>query len=179
MADRLSPVQRSRNMARIRGADTRPERALRSALHRLGFRYRLHQSDLPGRPDLVLRRYSAVIFVHGCFWHRHPGCPFATVPKTRPEFWERKLNTNVIRDRKQIDALRRQHWRVMVVWECALRRGALDSTMRSVGRWLKGNSGFREAASRAGMKARLPRAKKHEDHANKNAFASLPSCTPT
>ena len=156
MADRLSPVQRSRNMARIKGADTRPERALRGALHRAGFRYRLHQADLAGRPDLVLRRYSAVIFVHGCFWHRHPGCPFATVPKTRFEFWERKLNANVIRDKMQVDSLRRQHWRVMVVWECAVRRETFDSTVSAVVRWLKGNAGYQEAsAGRARTKARL------------------------
>src|SRR5438105_8623540 len=121
MADRLTPTQRSRNMARIRGANTTPERVLRAGLHRAGLRFRLYRRDLPGRPDIVLRRFSAVIFVHGCFWHRHPRCRYAVMPKTQLRFWAEKLENNRARDRRQIKLLLGTGWRVLVVWECALR----------------------------------------------------------
>lgn len=118
MADVLSPEQRHRNMSRIRGRDTTPERTVRSALHRLGYRFRLHRPDLPGRPDIVLPRFSAVIFVHGCFWHRHPGCRYSTTPSTRASFWQHKFDQNVARDRRNLAALREIGWRVLCVWEC-------------------------------------------------------------
>lgn len=120
MTDTLTPSQRSRLMARVVGKDTKPEWILRSALHRLSFRYRLGGCGLPGRPDLVLRRYHAVVFVHGCFWHRHADCKRATLPRTNAAFWTEKLERNVARDQTAIDALKALGWRVLVVWECDL-----------------------------------------------------------
>jgi DNA mismatch endonuclease (patch repair protein) len=120
MADNLAPEQRSWNMSRIRGKDTGPEMHLRSLLHRAGFRYRLHQPSLPGKPDLVLPRYRTVIFVHGCYWHRHSGCRNATTPSTRKEFWLAKFRATVKRDARALENLTIQGWRVMTVWECEL-----------------------------------------------------------
>ncbi len=105
-------------MSRIRGKDTAPELMVRSLLHRLGYRFRLHRRDLPGHPDLVLPKYRAVIFVHGCYWHRHKGCQFAYTPKTRTEFWQRKFDENIKRDKNSAKALRKAGWRVLIVWEC-------------------------------------------------------------
>lgn len=105
-------------MSRIRGRDTTPERAVRSVLHRMGYRFRLHRPDLPGRPDIVLPRHRTVVLVHGCFWHRHPGCRFAYTPKSRQGFWLAKFASSVERDRRQRRELRRLGWRVVVVWEC-------------------------------------------------------------
>lgn len=121
MADVLSPEQRRRNMSRIRGRDTEPERVVRSMLHRMGYRFRLHRRDLPGRPDIVLPRLWSVIFVHGCFWHRHPGCRYTTTPKTRAEFWQKKFDENVERDRRNVAALRKAGWQVLCLWECEIR----------------------------------------------------------
>lgn len=119
--DRLSREHRSWNMSRIRGKDTGPERAVRSLLHRMGFRFRLHSRSLPGRPDVVLPKHESVVLVHGCFWHRHSGCRFAYTPKSRPGFWARKFEDNVARDHRNMEALKGQGWRVLVVWECELR----------------------------------------------------------
>jgi DNA mismatch endonuclease (patch repair protein) len=105
-------------MSRIRGKDTKPERVVRSLLHREGFRFRLHVRELPGRPDIVLPRHRAVVFVHGCFWHRHPGCPRAFTPSSNVEFWQKKLAANPPRDAANEKALRETGWRVVVVWEC-------------------------------------------------------------
>lgn len=116
--DRLTTEQRSWNMSRIRGKDTSPERAVRSVLHRLGYRFRLHSRSLPGRPDLVLPKYGTVVLVHGCFWHRHARCPFAYTPQTREQFWSEKFDANVARDRRVARTLRSLGWRVLVVWEC-------------------------------------------------------------
>ena len=107
MADRISPEHRSWNMSRIRGKDTGPELSLRSLLHRAGFRYRLHDTTLPGKPDLVLPRYRTVIFVHGCYWHRHSGCKYAATPRTRTDFWLAKFQGTVERDRRTAEALAR------------------------------------------------------------------------
>jgi DNA mismatch endonuclease (patch repair protein) len=119
--DILSREKRSWNMSRIRGRDTTPEKRVRSLLHRLGYRFRLHRHDLPGKPDIVLPRFRTVIFVHGCFWHRHPRCRYAYVPKTRTEFWVGKFAANVRRDRQCQRTLRKLGWHVLVVWECQLR----------------------------------------------------------
>ena len=105
-------------MSRIRGKDTKPELRVRSQLHRMGYRFRLHRKDLPGRPDIVLPKYDTVIFVHGCFWHRHKGCRFAYTPKTRVEFWQTKFDLNVRRDRRNEAALRKRGWRIIRIWEC-------------------------------------------------------------
>lgn len=119
--DRISKEHRSWNMSRIPGADTQPEKAVRSVLHRLGYRFRLRSKVLPGRPDIVLHKWSTVVFVHGCFWHRHKGCRFAYSPKSREEFWRAKFEENVSRDQRTTRALRRAGWRVIVVWECQLK----------------------------------------------------------
>ena len=111
-------------MSRIKGRDTAPELKLRSLLHRAGFRFRLHVRDLPGKPDIVLPKYRAAIFVHGCFWHRHKGCRNATKPSTRTEFWQDKFDGNVERDRRNRAALEEAGWTVITVWECELKADA-------------------------------------------------------
>jgi len=120
MVDFLSPSERSERMSRIRSADTSPELALRKALHGLGFRFRLHRKDLPGKPDIVLPRHKAVVFVHGCFWHRHVGCKVASIPKSNTQFWVEKFDRNVARDSQAQELLKAQGWKVIVVWECEL-----------------------------------------------------------
>ncbi|WP_064701333.1 very short patch repair endonuclease [Halomonas caseinilytica] len=119
--DIVDAKTRSRMMSAIRGKNTSPELAVRRYLHARGFRYRLHRRDLPGNPDLVLPKYRLVIFVHGCFWHRHEGCFYATSPATRKDFWRRKLDGNVERDRRQQAELIEASWRVLVIWECGLK----------------------------------------------------------
>jgi DNA mismatch endonuclease (patch repair protein) len=116
------PISRSENMRRIRSKDTKPELLLRRALHRLGLRYRLHVKGLPGRPDIVFPRARIAVFVHGCFWHRHPGCREASSPRSRSEYWEPKLDRNVVRDLKHRDDLEELRFRVMVLWECDIER---------------------------------------------------------
>ena len=116
--DTLSPSRRSWNMSQIKCRNTAPELKVRSALHRAGFRFRLHRRDLPGTPDIVLPRYRTVIFVHGCFWHRHEGCKFAYTPKSRTEFWEEKFSRNMERDRRKILQLQQAGWNVEIIWEC-------------------------------------------------------------
>lgn len=116
--DRVPQETRSALMARIRHKDTKPEMKVRRLAHRLGFRFRLHRPDLPGKPDLVFPSRRAAILVHGCFWHQHEGCRKATIPRTRQDFWEAKLGRNVERDRATEAALRKLGWRVLVVWEC-------------------------------------------------------------
>lgn len=121
MTDVLTPEQRSFNMSRIRYRDTRPEMIVRSLVHRLGYRYRLHKSDLPGKPDLVLVRHKKIIDVHGCFFHMH-NCKYGTVtPATNADFWQRKRTSNMERDQRNQRILRRDGWRVMIVWECETR----------------------------------------------------------
>jgi DNA mismatch endonuclease (patch repair protein) len=120
MPDVVDRTTRSRMMAGIRGVDTRPEIAVRHGLHRRGFRYRLHSPALPGKPDIVLSRHRAVIFIHGCFWHRHD-CHLFKWPSSRPEFWRTKINRNHQKDAETEKALLREGWRVFTVWECALK----------------------------------------------------------
>jgi len=122
MRDRLSKERRSWNMSRIRGKNTTPEKRVRSLLHRLGFRFRLHGKKLPGKPDIVLAKHRTVIFVHGCFWHRHRGCRNCTTPTKNRAFWVKKLNGNAARDKIHQRALRKLGWRSFVVWECATER---------------------------------------------------------
>jgi len=121
MADRISKEKRSRNMSRIKSGDTKPELAVRKALHAHGLRFRLHRKDLPGTPDIVLPKHSTVIFVHGCFWHRHKGCRFAYTPKSRMEFWQAKFDSNIERDRRVAQKLSDAGWRVLIIWECETR----------------------------------------------------------
>jgi DNA mismatch endonuclease (patch repair protein) len=127
-------------MSRIKGTNTRPETELRKALHRLGLRFRLHDRDLPGRPDIVLSRWKAVIFVHGCFWHQHQGCRYATMPATRPEFWSAKFEANKARDERSLTELKALGWRTAIVWECALRRGGDSNAAANLAEWLATDS---------------------------------------
>lgn len=120
MVDVLTPEQRQLNMSRIKGKDTKPEMLIRRGLHARGLRYRLHDRALPGRPDLVFRKYKAAVFIHGCFWHAH-GCAMSKLPATRQDFWETKLSANAARDLKAVEALLADGWRVLIIWECALR----------------------------------------------------------
>jgi DNA mismatch endonuclease (patch repair protein) len=125
-------------MRAVRRRDTSPELAVRRALHARGFRFRLDDGRLPGRPDIVLKRYRAAVFVQGCFWHRHEGCPKATTPDARREFWLEKFERNVKRDRAARDALMADGWRVAWVWECTLRSQRFEETIEAVDQWLLG-----------------------------------------
>lgn len=120
--DVVSPEKRSEMMSGIKGRNTRPEMQVRAYLHGAGFRFRLHRKDLPGSPDIVLPKHRVVIFVHGCFWHRHAGCRYATTPTTRQEFWQTKFASNVERDGRKQASLLEAGWRVATVWECGLRQ---------------------------------------------------------
>lgn len=138
-ADTVSAAVRSRMMAAVKGKNTKPELAIRSALHRRGFRFRLHRKDLPGKPDLVFPGRNAVIFVHGCFWHGHD-CHLFRWPKSRQDFWREKISRNVERDRNQHEALADAGWRIGTVWECALKgktRLPFDSVVDQCAMWLK------------------------------------------
>lgn len=123
--DIFNKAKRSDIMSRVRSANTIPEIRVRKILHRLEYRFRLHRRDLPGTPDIVLPAYDVVILVHGCFWHRHDGCRDASTPNTRISFWKDKFAENVTRDRNKIAALRTLGWKVLIVWECELRKEAL------------------------------------------------------
>lgn len=116
----IDPI-RSKIMRSVRRANTKPEIAVRRSLHALGFRFRLHRNDLPGTPDLVLPKYRIVVFVHGCFWHRHKGCSKATFPKTRTKFWTTKFRQNVARDQRNVEQLEQAGWLVLTIWECETR----------------------------------------------------------
>lgn len=131
--DHLTQQARSANMAKVKGVDTRPELAVRRVLHALGYRFRLHRRDLPGRPDIVLPKFRTVIFVHGCFWHRHRGCKRTTTPHTRTDFWQTKFARTVERDLKQREQLEGAGWRVVTLWECATGdREALATTLKAI-----------------------------------------------
>lgn len=138
MADILSQEQRSVLMSKVRSSDTKPEWILRCALHRLGFRYKLKNKDLPGNPDLVLPKFRAVVFVHGCFWHRHASCRDASMPKTNQSFWAKKFSENVERDTKNAEALSQQGWKVILVWECELVNKTIE-TIEKVAHDIRGS----------------------------------------
>jgi DNA mismatch endonuclease (patch repair protein) len=129
--DIWSKKKRSQVMSKIGGKNTKPELILRSALFRLGYRFRLHSKNLPGKPDIILSKYKTVIFVHGCFWHYHKNCPEGRIPTSNPRYWEEKLNKNVSRDKKTIRALQKAGWLVLVVWECDLEK-QFDGTMKRI-----------------------------------------------
>lgn len=144
MTDVVDVATRSRMMAGIQGKNTKPEILIRKALHARGFRFRLHVKDLPGKPDLVLPKYRALIFVHGCFWHGH-GCRYFKLPQTRPEFWLEKIGKNQRRDSLQEEALIAMGWRVLVVWECAVRSMRKDKSsllVDLIASWLKNGSKY-------------------------------------
>ena len=118
--------QRSRNMSAIKSKNTKPEIAVRKLLYSMGYRFRLHRKDLPGSPDIVLPKYKTVIFVHGCFWHRHENCKYASTPKTRQEFWEAKFRDNINRDKLNQENLSSKGWKIIVVWECEIKDKDFD-----------------------------------------------------
>jgi DNA mismatch endonuclease (patch repair protein) len=144
MVDIVDKATRSRMMSGIRGRNTQPELTLRRALHRRGFRYRLHVAGLPGRPDIVFPRFRAVIQVHGCFWHRHAGCRFCTTPASNSPFWNEKFSRTVERDRITTNQLLKAGWRVAIVWECALDDDGVNAVTKVLSTWLKGRKIFVE-----------------------------------
>ena len=129
MTDRIAPEHRSWNMSRIKGKDTKIEVKVRSWLFSKGFRFRKNDRRYPGTPDIVLPKYKTVIFINGCFWHRHEGCRYATTPKTRTEFWQEKFDRNVVNDRKHKEELETMGWRVITLWECELKKNSFEDTM--------------------------------------------------
>lgn len=135
--DDKTPEQRSINMSHIRSKDTKPEEIVRKYLFARGFRYRKNDARYPGKPDLVLPKYHTVIFINGCFWHQH-GCSRSTLPKTNQDYWIPKIQRNVERDRQNIKALEDAGWKVIVIWECELKKKTLEETMNSVEAKLKG-----------------------------------------
>jgi DNA mismatch endonuclease (patch repair protein) len=144
MTDVVDVATRSRMMAGIQGKNTKPEILIRKALHARGFRFRLHVKDLPGKPDLVLPKYRALIFIHGCFWHGH-ACKYFKVPQTRPEFWLQKIGGNQRRDSQQEETLKVMGWRILVVWECAVRSMKKEKSsllIDLIGNWLKNGSKY-------------------------------------
>jgi DNA mismatch endonuclease, patch repair protein len=144
MADIVDKLTRSRMMSGIRGKNTKPELVLRGALHRLGLRFRVHVAGLPGRPDIVSAKHHAIVQVHGCFWHRHEHCAFATTPSSNVPFWISKFEETTKRDRRNLDALRQLGWRVALVWECAIRRDGAEPIARKIMTWLQSPRSFLE-----------------------------------
>jgi len=137
MADFLSPNQRSHTMSKVRGKDTKIERSVSSGLHKKGFRFRKNTAKLPGHPDIALTKYSAVIFIHGCFWHGHSGCNKSSLPTTRREFWRNKISDTIVRDKKKIDELSAMGWRIAIVWQCALKnKKSLSCTVDTLVNWI-------------------------------------------
>ena len=133
MADVFAPQKRSEIMSKVHSSNTTPEVLIRKLLHSLGYRFRLHRRDLPGNPDIVLPKYETVIFVHGCFWHGCPTCKRAQKrPKSHAEYWEKKLNRTIERDRENISKLKQMGWRVLVVWECETKKGSYLSLEKSL-----------------------------------------------
>ena len=118
--------ERSRNMSAIKSKNTKPEIKVRKILHSMGYRFRLHRKDLPGSPDIVLPKYKTVIFVHGCFWHRHENCKYASTPKTRQEFWEAKFRENINRDKLNQENLSSKGWKIIILWECEIKDKDFD-----------------------------------------------------
>jgi DNA mismatch endonuclease (patch repair protein) len=140
MADVHSTIQRSFNMSRIKGKDTKPEMLVRRWLHAHGYRYRLHDKKLPGKPDIVLPKYRILILVHGCFWHGHTGCKYYVVPKTNTDWWLNKINTNKANDTKAVKALKKDSWKIITVWECELKPAKLQNTLNSLLKKLSANA---------------------------------------
>ena len=120
--DHLTPAKRSWNMAKIRSSNTHPEKEVRSLLHNMGYRFRIHQQTLPGKPDIVLKKFKTVIFVNGCFWHGHKNCSRSNIPKSNTIYWKNKIETNIKRDAKNTRKLRKAGWKVITVWECHVQK---------------------------------------------------------
>ena len=132
MADVHSKEIRSKNMAAIKGKNTKPEMLVRKFLHANGYRYRLHDKKLPGKPDIVLPKYKTVLFVHGCFWHGHEGCKYFVVPKTRTEWWLNKINRNIANDAKAAKALRKEGWKIIYIWQCNLSAVKVEKSLHNI-----------------------------------------------
>ena len=132
MADVHNKVTRSYNMSRIRSENTKPEMLVRKFLHAQGFRYKLHDKKLPGKPDIVLPKYKTIIFVHGCFWHGHTNCKYFVVPKTRTKWWMNKIAANKANDEKVVKALKKEGWKVITVWECRLKPAKVEKALSSL-----------------------------------------------
>jgi DNA mismatch endonuclease (patch repair protein) len=143
MADVVDKETRSRMMANITSRNTKPERFVRSELHKLGFRFRINVKKIKGTPDMVLKRYSALIFTHGCFWHGHD-CRFFKLPATRREFWANKIDDNRKRDDKTITTLKETGWRICIVWECAIRSQKRIEHIRQIAKWITSNQKYKE-----------------------------------
>ena len=154
MADIMTKEERSIRMSRIRSASTKPEIKLRHALWHLGFRYRTNYKTLPGMPDLVLPRYRSVVFVHGCFWHAHKGCPISHIPETNTDFWLGKIARNQERDQEVWRKLEAKGWSVIIVWECQLKKANLDETVARVAEEIVRNGEAYQAAQEERRKAR-------------------------
>jgi DNA mismatch endonuclease (patch repair protein) len=148
MVDVVDKPTRSRMMAGIRGKDTKPELGLRRALHRLGLRYRLHASDLPGRPDILLPRHHAAVQVHGCFWHRHGSCIYCTTPAANKIFWRSKFDETIERDKRNLEALRKLGWKVAIVWECSIKNEGAEAVAGKIAAWLQSRRSFKEIPSK-------------------------------
>ena len=132
MADVHDKATRSYNMSQSRSGNTKPEILVRRFLHSQGFRFRLHDKKLPGKPDIVLKKYKTVIFIHGCFWHGHENCKYFVVPKTRTDWWLNKINTNIANDTKAVKALKKQGWKILHLWECNLKPAKVEKTLISL-----------------------------------------------
>ncbi|HRH49857.1 MAG TPA: DNA mismatch endonuclease Vsr [Panacibacter sp.] len=129
MADVHSKEIRSYNMSQIKGKNTKPEIVVRKFLHAQGFRYKLHDKTLPGKPDLVLPKFKTVIFIHGCFWHGHANCKYYVIPKTRTEWWLNKISYNTANNVKAVKALKKAGWKVITIWECSLKPARVEKTL--------------------------------------------------
>jgi DNA mismatch endonuclease, patch repair protein len=140
MADVHNKEQRRYNMQQIKATNTKPEMLVRRFLHTNGFRYSLHSKKLPGKPDIVLTKYQTIIFVHGCFWHGHARCKYYAVPKTSTDWWLNKINTNKANDAKAIKALKKDGWKIIVVWECGLKAAKLEKTLKGILKKIKDGS---------------------------------------
>ncbi len=146
MADVFSSEKRSSVMSKIRGKDTKPEVKVRKALHGLGYRYSLHKKELPGKPDLYFKKYNAVVEINGCYWHGH-NCHLFSMPKSNTEFWKKKINGNKKRDERNIEKLKEMGFRVLIIWECAIKGKTslqFDSLIKEVEEWINSESNFME-----------------------------------
>lgn len=150
MVDIVDSTTRSIMMSKIRSKNTKPELLIRSLLHRRGFRFRVHVKDLPGKPDIVLAKYKAAIFINGCFWHGHQGCSLFKLPGTRSDFWEQKIARNQINDNKAIVALLEKNWRIAIIWECSIRgkNRNPEQVITLIANWLQGSEVFLEVSSK-------------------------------
>jgi DNA mismatch endonuclease, patch repair protein len=150
MTDIVDRATRSRMMSGIRGKNTKPEMIVRRGLHRLGYRFRLHDRNLPGSPDLALPKWNAVIFVHGCYWHRHTGCKYAYTPKSNTDFWKKKLGRNSERDLEHQKTLSETGWRILIVWECSLKHQDIgrSKTIEQISQWLLSSAQLDEIPKR-------------------------------